>query len=266
MTRAPLRIRWLRPRFGMRALLVFVLVCGALCGWLAIRLSEKNRALAAVDAIGRIEDVSATWGMKIQVGPQPGRGEMNWLKDLFDCEFLSLPTDLHISGPITDAGLQNIDCLPFLKELGISHAELTKNNLGALSGLRQLESLYLGSLDGRAESDFEFLEQMPSLKCLELKSLRPTSLGWRRIKHLPRLEKLRLLLTFRNDEFGQLKDLKQLKELDISYCLKTDDAGLDELRGLKQLDALNVGYCFPAFSDAALERFQRAVPKCAIVK
>src|SRR5207249_4058176 len=61
----------------------------------------------------------------------------------------------------------------------------------------------------------------------------------------------------------ELVALPKLTNLDLSYS-GLNDAGLKELAALKRLTALTVRGT--AVSDAGLKEFQKAVPKCQIVK
>ena len=81
------KLRWYQ--FSLRSLLLFVLVCSLVCGWLGVRMQRAREQKQAVEAIHKLggwveydyqRDASGSW-IK---GAEPGRP--TWLRRLLGAD------------------------------------------------------------------------------------------------------------------------------------------------------------------------------------
>ncbi len=141
--------------------------------------------------------------------------------------------DLYIwdSTLISDAGVENLRGLVNLRHLHLDKSRMTDEGFRHLARMKQMERL---SLQGHAFSDrgLATVEGMTELTLLGVGGS----------------ERVASLIT--DDGLIVLKDLKKLRNLDLSYSRVTD-RGLKQLSGLKALRILDLNGC-EGITDAGL--------------
>ena len=141
---------------------------------------------------------------------------------------------------MTDGGFDHVANLRCLTEVWVNNAELTAGGLFPLKDLHKLELIDLGNCS-ETETDLEFLDGMPSLTYLGLAWFHPTETGWQRIRRLPRLRILRLASQKLSDrDMTHLGTMKQLCELELTYCHGITDGSIEGLKSLTKLEALRL--------------------------
>jgi len=129
-TPAKPRRRWLQ--FSLRTLMVLMLVCGCVLGWLA---REVQRVRAQREAVKAIRELGAVVGGEPPgglVGEEPyPSGDM-------------VVTEVFLGGTrISDAGLAHLRKLPRLQRLHVDNTQVTDVGLVHLQGMTQLKWLHL---------------------------------------------------------------------------------------------------------------------------
>ena len=138
---------------------------------------------------------------------------------------------------LDDAALECLDGLPQLRELYLSHTEVTDAGLEHLKGLRQLQTLDLGGTN-ISDAGLEHLKDLLQLQTLDLSGAEVSDAGLERLKDLLQLQTLDLGGAKVTDAgLERLQALRQLQELGLSGTQVTD-AGLRHLRGLPELEEL----------------------------
>lgn len=182
-------------------------------------------------------------------------------------ETLRIGNSIHV----TDASLQAISRLKFLKHLEIKNLErITNFGLNCLQNNTELLSLTLKGIDRLSNDGLAFLQSMPVLQKLsitecsnlsdeglkyldKLKSLFSLDLSWTPIegkgfsyfKNLHALQQLNLsnCKLLKEDELHHLQPLQNLIGMDLTHCLSLTTSNLKNLLQIKGLLALKLGWC-----------------------
>jgi len=138
--------RWYQ--FSLRTLLVFMLVCGAGLGWLAMKMQRARKQREAVEVVLKAGgtvfydyqlDETGAWIR----GAQPTAPV--WLrKSLGDDFFYEVIEVYLIDTQVTDAGLEHLKDLPNLQTLLLNDTQVTDAGLEHLKKLPNVECLGLG--------------------------------------------------------------------------------------------------------------------------
>jgi len=214
--------------------------------------------------------------------------------------------DLHFIAPgvgmITDAGMQMLASFKKLESLTISTCNLSETAYSSIDQLGQLRELNLRlHMSVVAEKDLAFLDRLPELRKLSLKTdtpnyarsgtgraplqlpesvlLRLQNLNnleeleidsyWFAgdgLSHLSKLKSLRKLTFGRGCDLSasglsQLKGFPQLTDLDFG-CSSVDDTAIEPLQALRYLKSLNL--CSTKITQQGVEQLRQALPDCQI--
>jgi serine/threonine protein kinase len=179
--------------------------------------------------------------------------------------------------------LTNVSALSSLKELNLSHCELTERDLVSLNRLNKLKtlSIKLASTDGAALAKYKYLKQLHELHIDTPTHLTPLlralktsqNLDWLAIEHatlskedireLASLQQLRCLVlndsSVSNADLESLTALKHLLRLDIRRCNKLD---INCIGSLKKLTSLQIVLPPDTLISPEIEReLRKALPK-----
>ena len=191
-----------RFQFGIRSLLVLVVVVAIPFSWLAV---EMKAAKMQWEVVGEIEKggcgiVQYDYEFDASDEYMPG-GEPpgpSWLRNLLGDDFLSHVR--HVGrGPGSDATWAHFKELPQLSELNLNYTNVTDAELEHLRGLPHLQRLYL---DGTRVTDagLKHLNGLTQLRELNLGSTQITDVGLEYLKGLIQLEQLDLRVTHVTNE------------------------------------------------------------------
>jgi hypothetical protein len=135
-------------------------------------------------------------------------------------------------------------------------------NDSRLSLLKQFPNLQVIWIDYVGDADV-FLEQIQGMASLEELGFHHacfSATGAKVLGSLPRLKRLRLDRAT-DATLGQIRELTQLQELEISYG-DVSDAGLEHLKHLTQLKHLDLWYT--GFTKQGIARLKKSLPNCKI--
>jgi internalin A len=191
-------------RFSVRGLIFFVLVIGAVLGWVVHEARVQRDAVAAIEKAGGW--VSYDWGRDGKSIPGGQPWAPRWLVDLIG---------IHYFGQVTAVGLASS-----------STADATLAQVGRLTGLRFL------TLPGSNVTDagLMHLKRLDKLSQLDLVGTHVTDAGLVHLKQLTKLSRLDLRDTQVSD--AGLAHLTGLTKLTRVYLFgaKVTDSGVNELK------------------------------------
>jgi Leucine rich repeat/Leucine Rich repeat len=289
--------RWFR--FGIRALMVAVLVIAVGLGWIVGNARIQRDAVAAIRRAGGTVDYDWEWknGESLRdakpfapkwlvdsVGPDIF-GHVVWVSvgqsasplDLKQVGQLSRLEGLVVRGPfVNDAGLSNLRGLTKLACLDIGDTgedclgpvkfpnatpDITDAGLAHLRSLVRLSSLNVSG-SRVTDSGLAALEGLTGLTALNLAGTQITDAGLLHLTVLTKLGYLRLDdLAITDAGLAALKRLENLSYLSLRRTRITD-AGLACLSGLTKLRILELNGT--AVSDAAVEELKMRLGRVAI--
>ena len=234
--------RWYQ--FGLRTLLLVMLVSCFAFAWIGVRLqraSENRDRVAAVEKpVAEIEKLGVMVVKEYEQLRSP-----TWLEALFDdpgdeddpTGVLTVSDVDFFEGDATDADLEHVKSLTHLKNLNLRSTNVTDAGLEHLKWLTKLEDLRLGDTN-------------------------VTDTGMEHLKGLTNLEALHIGQTnISNAGLEHLKGLTSLQFLDLTNTDVTD-AGLENLSGLTQLKLVLLDGT--QVTDEGVEKLQQALPNCHI--
>jgi Leucine-rich repeat (LRR) protein len=222
---------------------------------LDVRLADRDTlvAVAPLSALTSLEELGV-------FGPfEPGRSvrasasteNLTGLEPLGGLKRLMLCSD-----ELTDRDMASIGKLRQMESLTLRVTRTTKRGLNQLSGLTNLQTLSVVSGLSLAESGG--IDEVPlnlsaftNLKTLSLSGLSLQDMDVASMAGLRHLEWLNLNGTFTEETLSYLKDLSELKLLDITGVTCVNGEGLAQLGGLKRLEDLTVR---GRITDTALAR------------
>jgi len=188
-------------RFGLRSLLLFVLVCAVVCSWFAVKLHRARKQREAAEEI-----VKAGGGVFYDYEAQGAEPPAAWLRKLFGDDFFGNVKAAFIRGPKSGDGV-----------------------LGRLKDLAELEVLYLEASDVN-DADLEHLRALTRLKFLNLWGPRVTDAGLEHLTGLTNLEALALNCPRITDAgIGHLRRMTSLRDLDL-ICTRASEEGVKKLK------------------------------------
>jgi hypothetical protein len=188
----PVREKWPKRRwyqYSLRSLLVFVVICAVLCGWLGKNIEKKKKERELVEEIAKSGGVVLYDYEKI-TGAQPSGPA--WLRRLLGENFFNAVESVTFGSKqtkVSEAELMSLEELTELQELRLSDTDVTDAGLIHLQGLTKLQILCLG---GTRISD-DGLERIGELSQLQTLDLQRTGVSDPGVPHLKRLTKLRYL-------------------------------------------------------------------------
>ena len=205
MLAEPVSPSWKRfLRFGVRGLLVFVLVIGAGLGWIVHQAHIQRDAVAAIVTAGGVIEYDWQRGNGKSVpGGEPSAPR--WLVHLIGGDYFG-----HVTA------------------VWLSHTKETDATLADVGRLTRLEEFYINS-QAISDAGLEHLTGLTNLSVLWLYRTQVTDAGLAHLKGLTHLSSLRLHGTRVTDAgLVHLRPLTNLKRLVISGTRVTD-AGATEL-------------------------------------
>lgn len=283
---ASLIFRW-RFQFGIRSLLLFVLVSSPAFGWLGIEMKQARRQAEALVAIRNLGwEAESDWntdryGQSLP-GPKPPGPE--WLRKILGVDFFSAVYEVvvdrasvtdanleHLTGltqltvlsldgtKVSDAGLKHFNRSTHLLNLDLSNTAVTDAGIEELRGLKELQELDLSNTR-ITDAGLGLLAGFPQLSRLSLEGCKITDAGLKRLRTLTQLDSLNLNSTQITDSgLEQLKALRHLRTLALAGTSITD-RGLERLKGLKNLEELVLDGT--KITDAGLRSIKQASPNC----
>jgi len=240
-----------RLQFGLRTLLVLVLLVGTTLGLIGMHLQtteKQRRAAAALDKIGA--------GVSYAGENQPG------LLTFAGREYFQQPIAVGFQGPLREEDLANIEVLSGLEFLSLSNSQLSDADMAHFSslrrlctfhlvrsratgsGLRHLKAANLRSLDlcwSPIDDDgLKYVGQLSTLTVVNLNRTRITDAGLAHLATLDELSSLYLDITKVTGEgFVHLRQLRHLQQISLTWT-GIGNAELVHLRELPELNSLNL--------------------------
>jgi hypothetical protein len=183
-------------RFGLRTLLLFVLVCAVVCSRFAVKMNEAKRQREAVGVIVKLG--GNVWydyqldGLGGWVGPHdrsvPPPGP-SLLRSMLGEDFFADVTVVNMySTPLADAELEHLKWFTHLQWLYLSYSNVTDTGLANLAGLTQIQFLNL-SHTNVTDGGLAHLKGLTNLQGLWLYNTQVTDEGVKELqKALPNCE------------------------------------------------------------------------------
>jgi internalin A len=247
---------WSHLRFGLRTLIVLVLLIGGILGWTVHQAQVQREAVAAVlRAGGRVRynwEVPAKakptfWGgmdgggMGGGLTGQPVANSKppwpRWLVDRMGLDYFGHVVEVDLFGHGSDADLESIGRLRRLERLVLARSAVTDLGLAHLKELTELQGLYLGAT-------------------------RVSNAGLAHLKGLTRLRGLGLDGTRVSDTgLAPLEGMTSLQQL-VLEGTEVSDAGLVHLKGMTELRILSLGGT--RVTANAAQELQELLPKASI--
>ncbi|PQO31117.1 hypothetical protein C5Y96_12225 [Blastopirellula marina] len=254
------RRRWLS--FGLRGLMVLVLLMSLPMGWIArdiYRAQRESEVVAAVEKAGgyasydyhenvmwaKPPEPSGPWVLRKLFGEHihsyvthvtcVESEEINTLVPrLADChrlESLSIP-----AVELSDSSVETIARMPRLKHLALLGTTLSIEKMRTLTQALPLNSI---TLIGPTATD-DYLELLPELPALEEVNLRETTITDRGMKSLGQLPQLKSLEIEQAPEVTNVgfAELSSCQKLTYIYAIgiKVDEGCVDTLKSIPELD------------------------------
>jgi len=248
-----------RLRFGVRALMAFVLVVGGGLGWIVYKARVQHDAVEAIQRAGG--RVVYDWESQNHKPWWPKR-----LADRIGVDYFGsvVSVHLHARPPIQgiDSLMAHVARLDRVESLMLAESRVTDVGLTHLEGLTRLKSLFLQNTRV-TDAGLAHLQRLTGLSTLYLHDTLVTDAGLAHLKNLKKLQQLTLYNTRVTDAgLTHLAGLTDLEFLSL-HVTRVGDAGLAHLKGLSRLKELDV--CDTQVTKAGREAFQRARPKTWIV-
>jgi hypothetical protein len=249
---------WSYLRFGLRTLIVLVLLIGGILGWTVHQAQVQREAVAAVlRAGGRVRydwEVPAKakptfWGgmgMSGMGGEITGHPATNstppwprWLVDRLGLDYFGRVVEVDLFGHGSDADLESIGRLGQLERLVLARSAVTDLGMAHLAGLTKLQGLYLGGTPV-SDAGLAHVKGLTRLRGLGLDETRVSDAGLANLKGMTELHQLALDGTDVSDAgLVYLKGTTELRVLSLDGTRVTNGA-VKELR--KLLPVANVSH------------------------
>lgn len=254
------RRRWLS--FGLRGLMVLVLLLSLPMGWIArdvYRAQRETDVVAAVEKAGGYASYNYHENVMWAEPPEPSGPWV--LRKLFGEHIHSYVTDVAVvepdavntvvplltachrleclelsGGKLNDESIETITQMPKLNKLILLGTSVSVEQMQKLIQVSTLKSI---TLQGPVATD-DHLELLPKLTALEVVRLYETTITDRGMKSLGQLPELNLLNIERAPEvtnagFAALANCKKLTEIDVMGT-KIDEGCIDTLKQLPEVD------------------------------
>ncbi len=232
---------WSYLRFGVRTMLVAVLVIGGGLAWIVRSARIQREAVAAIRKghAGVYYDWMCKDGVPIR-NAKPWWPR--WLVDRVGVDYFSHVSFVWCRG--SDAELFHVGHLYQLERLDLAETEVSDAGLAHLKGLTNLQELNL-AMTGVTDAGLAHLKRLTSLRSLTLgPCVTDNGLAHLSAGHLTRLEKLVLIASGVTDAgLEHLKGLTSLQDLVLNDTEVTC-AGLPHLQRLPHLQSLALAGSF----------------------
>jgi hypothetical protein len=236
------RVRWLRPRFSLWAMLVLVTVVAIPLSYVAQRRGWNLRRAAAYKALSD-KDLSLRMlpAPVSTAGPPTVTVFQRWWNAIMKDDLVPVITRVSlqdkdgVQGPLpspTDEDLQLFAIFPEIVEFKIAHAgEVSDEGMKAIARLPNLRTLEVQSM---ANVNGVFLSELP-----DNSKLQSLSFDW-----MPALE---------GEGFANINKLSELKMFRLFMCPKLTDASLDDASLPSQIEYLSLAELH--LGDATVSRW-----------
>jgi hypothetical protein len=182
-------------QFGLRTLLLFVVMCAIVCSWMTVEMQAARRQRVAVEWVERSggwvfygDDYSGDAG---PLDPPPG----SVLHDVLGRDFFCEVRDVSLATTKTaDDMLPQLGALPELRSLDLDDNQITDDGLKHLRVHTGLEELCLGGAD-ITDDGLKHLQGFARLRHLALVGTDITDLGLEHLQGFDTLECLQLYYT-----------------------------------------------------------------------
>ncbi len=223
-----------RFRFGVRALLIGVVIIGVSCAWAADRLRRIHHEEAAV-AFFRSRS-AYVWQDNVLPGSFRYR-----VDKVLGIPWFTRPTDLHFhpGSQVNDEDLARLSDIPSLKVINLKSLTLITDS--GFRHLLQLEDLsyVMASHSTLTDEGLSYLSRIEQLKALQLNGTRITDAGLASLVVLSNLSSLDVGQTAVTGEgIARVRSLP-LEHLGVNDC-EIDDEGLCTISSLSRLTSLDL--------------------------
>ena len=238
----------LKSQFGLRALMLAVVVVAIPSGWAVRELESARRQRALVERVRRYNYLDG--------GP---RLVPDWLQTSLGKDFFAELEGVQLDAPETDAGLAQLRGFTTLRSIHLIGTQITEDGL---ANLRVLTNLLYLDLSGTKITDAGIanLRELTNLETLGLNGTQVTDAGLANLRGLTNLSVLSLNGTKITD--AGLVHLRELTDLE-TLCLlgtKITDDGLVHFRGLTKLQFLYLSGT--QVTDDRVRQLQADLPEC----
>ncbi len=239
-TRATFRRGHRYFRFGMRGLVLAVLLMGSWLGWLARNVRVERQTVAAIEQAGGLVSYDLAPTDKTGNSSNPKPGAQRWLANAIGADYFANPRGVTFKDKGTDKELALVGRLSTVVTVTFADADITDTGLAHLEGMRNLRELRISGSSRITDAGLATLEGMTGLSTLSLFGTQVTDEGLSHLNGLTNLVTLELSLTQITDSgWDHLEGLTNLRELDLSGTA-TGDAGLAHVSALGNLAKLSV--------------------------
>ena len=263
---------FIKSQFGLRTLLLTVVVVAVPCGWMGRELERARHQRELVERVSRYNYLDGgqrlvpKWLRKslgedffaelegVVLEDSETHASLTHLRGLTNLRSLYL-----MGTPVTDDGLAHLRGLKNLRFLDLTGTKITDAGLSHLRGLTNLQSL---DLTGTKITDagLAHLRELTNLSLLKLTGTKITDAG---LAHISELTNLRSLYLYGTPVTGvglaHLRELTNLQTLGLNGTQVTDD-GLVHLQGLKNLQFLYLSGT--QVTDERVRQLQADLPEC----
>jgi Leucine Rich Repeat (LRR) protein len=221
--------RRVRLQFGMRGVLIVVLLVALASAYVQRWLDHVQRQARAIAALEQFGNVSSE-----PVGPV-------WIHKIVGEKYFQRAWSAGLGGStIDDHALQSLQTLTTLRVLELPFTNMSDAELTQLCALTRLETLNLESTGVTDEGLSRIVDASPSISWLELQGTRIGGQNTAYFERLPDLLVLNVSGTRVNDhDLRHLAGLAKLGRFQASNTV-VSDAGISHLSGLRQLNSLDL--------------------------
>lgn len=238
-----------RLTFSLRTSMVLLLAVAAWLGWITHKARQQRIAVAAIKQYGGQVDYECG-SVNGKIGDVGEPWAPNWLRTRIgeeyfrDIAFVTLYVDGgRQKNPRDDAQVMSyVRSLTSLRSLDLVEGQASDARLGDISGLTNLEGLFIEDAAGLTADGIGHLSGMRKLKELEITTSKLSDAALSRLRSLTSLEYLALEgNSFSDAGLANLQDMTQLKELFIGNGdIELTDDGLAHLKRLTSLEFLSI--------------------------
>lgn len=259
-----------RFQYGLRTLLMAVLLVSICMSWLGVKLQRARRQREVVETVQRAgglvyyryKDTSKYYlhlSSDFKDPPIPA-----WLLDLLGTDFFMRVSDISLRTPneFGNEQMRQLTELADLEDLQLVRTQVTDAGLVHLKQLTRLSSLYLNGTQA-TDAGLVHLEGVSWLHYLDLSGTQVTDEGLRHVKDHTTLRELELKDTRITDNGLEcLKELTSLGELDLDGT-QVSDVGMEHLKGLTNLQELSLNGT--QITEEGVKQVKEALPNCSVL-
>jgi hypothetical protein len=223
-------------RLSLRALIVLVLLLGALVGWVVRSARVQRDAVAAIQRAGGTVDYE--WDLKnLQRVPNGAPPWPKWLVRLVGVDYFGNVVAVYLPNRCSDQELAHIGKLPRLEWLQISRGDITDRGLENMKGLTGLKVLIIQRTK-TTDAGFAHMKNLTAVEVLRIDTSQCTDAGLQHFRGMAHLKVLGIANTKASiAEVCRLPAADGLKEIMLGNKAISDSdlVLLSRLKGLKQI-------------------------------